>query len=284
MGYFYTQIARFFENLIIETGQHLSISIAGILFLGFPVSFSLSAYTFTILGKGGVAISLAIIAALFSSLVLGVLFSLLYRRLSSDTFVVFTLASVLAFDALLRSWDSVTGGVLGIAGVPKPAFLSSLLTLVVLEGVIAIVFLLSEYFVLKSPLGRMLQAHKEDTTLLDSLGCNSRTVGSLVIIFASFVSAVGGIVVIWRIQFLDPTLGGIPLLLPMLTISILAMRPRIRWMAIATLFVTLLPEILRFFPFPSTIIGHLRLLFYSCFLIVLVRRLSSGYTSEKRSI
>lgn len=284
MGYLYTQIARFLENAVIETGQYLSISVAGVLFLGFPVSFSLSAYIFTILGKEGIAISLAIMAALVSSLLLGVLFALLYRHLSNDGFVVFTLASVLAFDALLRSWDSVTGGVLGIAGVPKPEFLSNFLSLVLLQCVIAAVFLVIGYLVLKSPLGRMLRAHKENTTLLDSLGCNSRTVGSLAIIFASFTSAVGGIITVWRIQFLDPTLGGIPLLLSILTISILAVQPKIRWMIAATLIITLLPEVLRFFPFPSTVIGHLRLLFYSSFLIVLVYRFSSRYTSEKRFI
>jgi hypothetical protein len=48
--------------------------------------------------------------------------------------------------------------------------------------------------------------------------------------------------------------------------------------------IVLLPEILRFFPFPSSIMGHLRILFYSVLLIVLVKQLSTRYTSKKRFI
>ncbi len=284
MGYFYTQIARFLENVVVETGQHLAMSVAGILFLGFPVSFSLGAYTFAILEENGISMALAVTGALLSSSVLGVLFALLYRRLSNDSFAVFSLASVLAFDAVLRSWDSLTGGVLGISGVPRPAFLSSFLALVLLQTVIATLFLLFEYIVLHSSLGRSLQAHKESKTFLDSLGVHSKNVGSLAIIFASFSGAVGGIITIWRIQFLDPTFGGIPMLLIMLSMSILAMKPRVFWMFSTVLFITLLPEVLRLFPFPSSIIGHLRLLLYSVFLILLVNKLSSGYTSEKRFV
>ncbi len=284
MGYLYTQIARFLENVVIETGQHLTMSIAGILFLGFPVSLSLGAYVFAIIEKTGDSMVLAVIGALCSSLVLGVLFALLYRRLSNDSFAVFSLASVLAFDAVLRSWDSLTGGVLGIPGVSRPGFLSSFLMLVLFQAVVAFLFLLFEYGILRSPLGRSLQAHKESKIFLDSLGVHSKNIGSLAIIFASFSGAVGGIIMIWRIQFLDPTFGGIPILLIVLTMSILAVKPRVLWMVGAVLFVTLLPEILRLFPLPSSIVGHLRLLLYSALLILLVNKLSSGYTSEKRLV
>jgi branched-chain amino acid transport system permease protein len=278
-------MARFFEGLTISVGSHLAVSVSGIFFLGTTVAFSLAAYVFTISAKAGSSIFLSVVLALLAAVILGVIFSFFYRRLSADSFVVFTLASVLAFDALLRSWSSLTGGVLGISGVPRPASVSSLADLVILQGVVAVSFVLFEYFILKSPFGRVLQAHKENRTYLNSLGWNSNFIGSAVVVLASFASAMAGILAIWRIQFLDPTFGGgIPLLIEVLTISILAIRPKVRWLVISTLVIILIPEVLRFFPMPSSILGHLRVILYSGLLIILVKRLSAGYTFEKRFV
>ncbi len=265
-------------------GSHLNVSVSGIFFFGTSVAYSLGAYVFTIMAKTGNSMFLSLIAAVLSSVILGLIFSMFYRRLSVDSFVVFTLASFLAFDALLRSWDSLTGGVLGISGVPKPAAFSNLPNLLILEGVVAFSFIVLEYAILKSPLGRALQAHKENKTFLDSTGWNSNFIGSLVIVAASLMSAVSGIISIWRMQFLDPTFSNVTLLIMMLTISILAVKPKVSWIIGSTLIIVLLPEVLRFFPFPSSMIGHLRLLFYSVLLIILVRKLSSSYTFEKRFV
>jgi len=284
MGYLFTQIARFFEGLPMSIGSHIAISVSGIFFFGATVAFSLGAYVFTIFAKAGNPIYISVLLALVAAVILGIIFSFFYRRLSTDSFVVFTLASVLAFDALIRSWSSLTGGVLGISGVPRPAYISNLVSLVVLQGIVAVSFILFEYLLLKSPFGRVLQAHKENRTYLNSLGWSSDFIGSSVVVLASFMSAITGILAIWRIQFLDPTFGGIPLLIEFLTISILAIRPKVRWIVISTFVIILIPEILRFFPFPSSILGHLRIILYSGLLIILVKKLSSGYTFEKRFV
>lgn len=284
MGYFLTQCARFFEGLPMAIGSHLTISVSGIFFFGSTVAFSFGAYVFTLAVKAGNSILISLLISLGASAVLGIFFSIFYRRLSTDSFVVFSLASVLAFDALVRSWDSVTGGVLGISGVPRPGFISNLFELVVMQCILAASFLLFEFFILKSPLGRALQAHKENKVFLNSIGWNSNFIGSLVIVLASVMSAITGILSIWRIQFLDPTFGGIPLLIEVLTISILAAKPKVRWILMSAFVILFLPEVLRFFPFPSGILGHVRLLVYSVLLIFLVKKMSAGYTFEKRFV
>lgn len=284
MGYVLTQIARFFEGLMVSIGEHLTLSVAGIFFLGFPVTFSFSAYAYTILARQGTPLWLAIATALAGSGVVGVLFALLYRRLSNDSFAVFTLASVLAFSALVSSWESLTGGVLGIPGVPVPPFARGLSSLTFFEALLSAVLVAGEYFLLRSSFGRSLQAHKESKTFLDSLGTDSRSVGSIVVVLSSLLGAVGGLVTIWRIQFIDPTFGGVALLLQILTISILAVRPRVGWLMGATAVIVFLPEALSFFPFPSSVLGPLRLLVYAVFLMILINRFSANYTSEKRFV
>ncbi|MFA5870924.1 MAG: branched-chain amino acid ABC transporter permease [Candidatus Paceibacterota bacterium] len=284
MGYLYTQIARFFETSMLSVGVHITTSIAGIFFFGFPVAFSFGAYALVILIKNGFTLWIAFIITILLSVLLGLIFSLLYRRLSNDGFAVFTFASVLAFDSLIKSWDSLTGGVLGISGISRPSFARTLVALVILQGILAICVFIFEYTLLQSPFGRALRAHNESKIFLDATGIPASGIGSFAITLAVVLSALAGILAIWRIQFLDPSFGGIAILLQILTIGILAMKPKVSGLILSVLCIVLLPEILRFFPFPSSIMGHLRILFYSVLLIVLVKQLSTRYTSKKRFI
>lgn len=284
MGYLYTQLARFWETITTSVGLHTTLSVGGISFFGFPVAFSASAYVFTIAMKNGGAFGVAAGAAVIVGILLGLGYIVMYRRLSNDSFAVFTLASVLAFDALVRSWDSVTGGVLGIAGVPRPPFAQPLAALVIFQMFVAITFLLAEYAMFRAPFGRTLLAHRENRNVLESLGVSSRTTGAYAILFACLTSAAAGLLTVWRIQFLDPTFGGIPLLIQILTVAILALRPRLGWLIGATALIVLLPELLRFFAFPTAILGHLRLGLYAAVLLVLVGKISARYSMEKRTV
>jgi len=78
---------------------------------------------------------------------------------------------------------------------------------------------------------------------------------------------------VWRIRFLDPSFVGLPLLLQMLTIAIIAARPKVRWVALSTLFIVLLPEVLRFVDLPSSMVGQLRVLIYAGALIIILKNL-----------
>ena len=284
MGYIYTQIARFWETALLAAGSHLALSVGGIFFFGFPVAFSLGAYVFAILVGTGIGFWPAVFFAVFMSAGVGLVYALLYGKLSNDSFAVFTLASVLALDALIRSWDSMTGGVLGIANIVRPAWVHTFLDLILLQGAVAAAVLIIEYFFLRSPFGRALQAHKEDKILLEASGVSSFRVGSVVLVLSVIFSACAGILAAWRIRFIDPTFGGIPILLQIVTISILAFTPKVRWLAGSTLFVVLLPEVLRFFNFSSTVVGPMRLLVYSVMLIFLVKRMATSYTLQKRQV
>lgn len=284
MGYLYTQLARFFETVVASVGLHSTLSVGGISFFGFPVAFSAGAYAFAIIMKQGGTFWPALVGALGVGALLGAGYIVMYRRLSNDSFAVFSLASVLAFDALVRSWDSVTGGVLGIAGVSRPPFARPLMFLVVFQAVVAVAFLLVEYGMLRAPFGRALLAHRENKNVLESLGVSAHRTGSYAILFACVASAAAGLLTIWRIQFLDPSFGGIPLLIQVLTVAILALRPRIAWLIGATVLIVLIPEALRLFAFPAAILGHLRLALYAAFLLVLVGKVSARYRVEKRIV
>ncbi len=284
MGYIVLQLARFFETVILAVGTHLAISVGGIFFFGFTVTYLMGSYSVAIAGQAGIGIVPSTLIALAVSFIGGAICALLYRRLSNDGFAVFMIASLFAFDAVLKSWSAVTGGTLGIAGIIRPSFTPTLTGIMLLEGVLALLCILLEFVILKSPLGRSLLAHKESPRLLNATGISAKKVGMMVIIFAALVSGLSGIVGAWRIQFLDPTFGGVVYLIFGLTIAILATKPKISWLLGACAFALILPELLRFLPFPSSIFADLRTLVYAILLIVLIHRLSKKHTDHKRLI
>ncbi|RJP45954.1 branched-chain amino acid ABC transporter permease [Candidatus Parcubacteria bacterium] len=270
MGYLFTTIARVWETSLAAIGGHLTLSLGGILFLGFPAAFWCGAYGYALAAKAGMSlgISFAIGGALAASA--GGIFAFFYSRISNDSFAVITLASFLALEALIRSWDSVTGGVLGIAGVPRFSFAQALRGLVLFEAYVVIPAFILESFLANGPFGRSLRALKENKTALIAMGTSANVIGQAAVVFASLFVGVSGILAASRVQFLDPSLGGIFLLTQTLTVAIIANTPKTLRLLGVTVAVVLLPEFLRFLDLPLSILGHARNVLYGFLLIILI--------------
>ena len=284
MGYIILQLQRLGEVVIFSVGNHLAISVAGIPFFAFTVPYMVSAYTVAIMAAHGYSFFTAVVAAIVLGIATGIFYAVMYRRLSTDSFAVFTVASLFGFDALVRSWDSVTGGVLGIAGIERPAFMAELPQLLICTAIVAAVVLLFEYIILRSSFGRALQAHRESPRLLDTTGRSAKNIGTKVIIICALLAGIAGVIGAWRIQFLDPSFGSINYFVFGLTISILADKPKVQWLFIASFVTLFVPELLRFFPLPESILGYSRDLIYAVILIALVHVISAKYTEQKRLV
>jgi len=283
MGYVLTVLINFLESLIGGLGAHLTISLGGIAFFALPAIYYLATYTFVISQRLGVPLIGAVGLAVVIASLLGLFFTLAYRKLSSDSFAILGVSSVFAVEAVVKSWDSMTGGVLGIAGIIRPVWASSLSQLALVSLIMVIILLFLEWFFLKSPYGRGLLGLRENKILLESLGLSGYKLGSWMIIIASVLITFAGILTAWRIQFLDPSFGGMRILIYTATIGILALKPKLWWLIGAVFIVSTVPELLRFFDLPSTIMGHLRVLFYVIILLVTLRGLQ-GRLAVKRFV
>jgi branched-chain amino acid transport system permease protein len=282
MGYFLTNASRVFETALSAIGGHLTLGLGGIIFLGFPAAFWCGAYGYAIAAKAGLSVGPSVGIGLLLAGAAGAVFAFFYARLSNDSFAVLTLASLLALEALIRSWDSLTGGVLGIAGVPRLGGMT-VVQLVALQAVVACVAFLLESLLIRSRFGRSLRALKENKDSLVALGTSPERTGQCVVFIFSMLAGVGGIFGASRIQFLDLSLGGIVFLVQILTIAIIANTPGTLRVLGVTIVVILLPEIFRFFSLPVLILGYLRNLLYAAILIILVYYVVH-HTSLKRNV
>lgn len=285
MGYYFSVLIKIFISFIQSVGAHLSLSQAGIFFLAIPVSYSFMAYSLAILQKKfGMGALWAFGLGLVLTFLLGLVLSYLYIRVSRESFTVLTAASIVGFEAFLKSFSELTGGVLGISGIMRPSFMKSLFAIMVASGILMVAMMIMEYLIFKAPLGRKIRGMKESETLLESLGISSAKVAVVLISMATVLSGFAGGLEILRIQFLDPTFGGFPNLILVASIAILAQQPSVRSLFLSTLFVVLLPEILRFFNFHPSQMGHMRMLVYSGMLVVLIRNLSGKFKTNSRIV
>lgn len=283
MGYILTTIAFLSLLTLTGVGLHISVSLAGKMLLAFPVIYITSEYTLALSQRAGLAPWTAFALALLAALITGFGLALLERRLPKDSFAVIGLAASFAFVALAKSWQSLTNGVLGIAGIERPAGLESLEAMALFCLVLAILVLSFEWVLLKSPLSRRWRALKEAPHLLDGMGVSSKQVSFATLLLASLIIGLTTPYA-WLYQYLDPSTGGIAALLRGLSIAILATQAKVSRVILASLFVTMLPELLRFLDLPSSVMGPLRSILYSVVLIILLFALQKRTFNTNRQI
>lgn len=284
MGYFLTILVFYGRTAISSVGIHLVFSLGGIFFLGMPSVVKVGAYTIALAEKQGMSGGVSFFIALSISFLCGLMFAWLFMKVSADSFAVLSLASILAIEALLRSWDTVTNGVLGISGIKRPDLFSTLPSLAIGIIVVVIVLFLMEFILLQTWIGRALRAYKQDEISLQALGVPTMKLAQAAILIASILAGISGIFMAWHIQYIDPMISGIPFLIEVITIGILSLKPKVRSVALMTLLVIVLPESLKFIDFPTSVFGYMRTFSYSIVLIFLILKLSKQQYITKRNI
>lgn len=270
MGYLLTILMKFGIYALFGVGIHLVFSQAGIVYLGMPAIVAFSGYVLAVVEKFGCSPWLAFLIAMAAGLLMGLMLVYFYLKLSADAFTVLGFVSIFALVALFNSWESVTNGTLGIVGVHRPEIISSLFGLTVFALICGIGAFVFDFFVNKSAFGRKLRAYKEFPIVLDAQSINSKKIAVKVIMISTFLFALGGILITWQLQSIEPNFGGQPLLVEILTLGILALSPKILDVLISVLIVVMLPEVLRFVDLSASDIGYLRVILYSVMLIVLI--------------
>ncbi|MBD3327980.1 hypothetical protein GF340_01620 [Candidatus Peregrinibacteria bacterium] len=284
MSYFLVTLLAFFNTLINCSPLQVLVSVGGIFFLGFPVMAKVSAYTVAILEKSDFNPLVAMLIAILLTIIIAIGFYYLYLRVSNDSFAVIGLAAMLAVEALIISWDDLTNGLLGIPGIPRPEIANSIPSLLFVTILFALIVLVFEWLFFQTKYGRALRAMKENNISVEALGINPNKIILGIMITMAVVFSFSTSLYLWRVQFLAPSFAGLHYLILLLTIAIMAHRPKVTLLILSTVFVFYIPELLRFFPLPSAILGYSRLVIYSLLLIVLLINLSPKFITSSRKI
>jgi branched-chain amino acid transport system permease protein len=185
---------------ILVLGVYLMTGLTGLFSLGQGGFVSIGAYTAAIAYmRFGVPFPLALAMAVVMGAVLGFLVGIPTLRLRRDYFLLVTFGLGEMVRAGLLYLAQLTGGALGMAGMPKKVGLP-----LILGSIVVITFI--TYSLKRSRFGRDCIAIRDDELAASMMGINVYAHKMKVFMISSAITAYGGALYAFNILFIEPNL------------------------------------------------------------------------------
>jgi len=261
--------------LILAQSLNLTFGLGQLFNLAHVASYAVGAYTTALLATEAESpFWVCVTASVLTSGVFALLLGAIALRLSNDYFAIGTLAFSSVVSSLLINWRSVTHGVLGIPGIPRPDLLGADLYqnshFLALMSIFVVVTQVLFYLLYSSPFGRALRGLAEYEQAALALGRDTRLIRNFAFFFSSAGAGLAGSLFAYYLSYIDPSSFSLGEMVFILTIVIVG-RPGSYWGVIAaTIFLVLLPEPLRFLQIDSAYLGPARQLIHATLLFSVV--------------
>jgi branched-chain amino acid transport system permease protein len=211
----------------------------------------------------------AIVAAIFSSTL-----SLPAIRIRDDYFAVASFAIQMVFFGLFNNWDEITGGALGISGIPRPTVfgwrMNTHVDFVIVSCCLLALSVALISRISRSPFGRVLRGIREDEVMTQSLGKNVAGFKVTACAVSAALAGCAGAVYAPYATFIDPTGFTINESILVLSMVILGGSGTVSGPVLGATVLVALPEILRFVGLPSATAANLRQVIYGSVLMLMV--------------
>lgn len=199
---------------ILAIGLNFILGYAGYFHLGLGAFYGLGAYGAAALG---VHQQLPMIVALLVMPIAGALVSAIIGPLLLRTrdlhFAVATLALGMIVSDVTNNWTSVTGGPIGISGIPRPGIIGfggwsidgrTLPGMFVITSSILLALMAAAAFARKSNFVLILRGIKSDDLMTRSLGFSTSRYKVAAFAIAGAIAAIGGVLYSHIVQFISP--------------------------------------------------------------------------------
>ncbi len=261
--------------LILAQSFNLTFGLGRLFNLAHIACYAIGAYTAALMSTElNQSVWVCLPAAMLTSGVFALLIGGISLKLTHDYFAIGSLAFSAVVTAVLINWKSLTRGVLGIPGIPRPEiaeinFYENINFLYFLAIVVVAVYIVL-YCIFRSRFARRLraQAEHEPATMALAIGIGSLRNTSFII--ASAFAGLAGAIFAYYINYIDPSSFGLHEMVFVLSLVIVG-KPGSFWgVTLSTIFLVLLPEPLRFIDIPPSVLGPMRQLLYAVILFGVV--------------
>jgi ABC-type branched-chain amino acid transport system, permease component len=145
--------------------------------------------------------------------VIGFFVGVVSLRLKEHFFAIFTLCVGFIIYLIIEKWDSVTGGTVGIIGIPGPAPIGPITFDSAISQYYLVVFFLVVslwlmHRIVNSLLGRTFIAIRNSDDLAQALGINLMRNKTLSFVLSTFYAGIAGGLYAGYVRFLGPDLAG----------------------------------------------------------------------------
>ncbi len=271
--------------IILSISLNLLVGYAGLLSIAQAAFYGVGAYVAALMALNLHSQFLVnIICAVFLSGILGALVGIPSLRIRDDYFVIATFAFQVITFSILNNWVSLTGGPMGLTGIPAPVIMgwqvNTHIDFLILVSLLCLIVVSFSLKLGHSPFGRMLKSIREDEIFTQAIGKNIAFSKVAIFIIGSGMAAVAGVIYAYYISFIDPTSFTIMESIFIISIVIIGGAGNIWGSIIGAVFLVLLPEALRFLGMPSAIAANMRQIIYGALLVICMLYRPQGFLGE----
>ncbi|MGE5072020.1 MAG: ABC transporter permease, partial [Anaerolineae bacterium] len=212
--------------ILLTLGLNILLGVAGVLDLGYAMSFALGGYTAAILT---LRLSIDFVWLLLASASLAGLFGALKgsaaMRLRGDYLAVATLALGLITQQVIINGGSLTGGARGLSALPAPHVLAFVFRTPFSQYYLVLVIVVLAAFasgrLIASRTGRAWLASSEDETAAQSSGVSSSSYRQMAFVLSSALAGIAGALYASTFSYIDPDIAAFHISAMMLAMVIL---------------------------------------------------------------
>jgi len=268
MDYIYHLITFITFYTILASSLNLFSGYTGLLSLAHAGFYGIGAYTSALLSTHyGISPFINIFIAMLFSGVVAFAISFIALRTYEDYFVVVTLGIQIIIFSLMNNLTGITNGPLGVVGIDGFAFLESNLSFMIFSIAIALIVYALLYNFSKSHYALNLKGIKEDEVYMQSLGKDVKRLKIEVFVISASIASVAGVLYAHYISYIDPTSFTVDESIFILSIVIIGGLGNLRGAFLASAFMVLLPELLRFVGLPDSVGANMRQIIYGLILV-----------------
>jgi ABC-type branched-subunit amino acid transport system permease subunit len=259
-------------SVVPAIGLNLLFGYTGLISLGHMGFAGVGAYAAALLMKqAGWGFLPALVAAMGSAGLAGLLVGIPCLRLRSHFFVIVTLAVGLILGTLFNNLDWLTGGAEGLPGIPRPRPLLIGGVRIVLGNAtgfywvalaVTVAALLVQWAVVRSPFGRSLAAIRQDEALAEARGVNVFAHKLAVFALSAAIAGAGGALRACFLRVAAPSSFDLAESINLVAVVILGGAGYQAGPALGSLAFVALPEVLR-------VANQARLLVFGAMLVLL---------------
>ncbi len=270
---------------ILAISLNLLVGYTGLVSLSHASFYGIGAYTSTLLMmKAGIPFLPSLFLSILGSVLLSFTISIPSLKLKGDYFILATLAFQIITFTILYNWVSLTRGPYGIPGIPFPEIfginIDSIPSYFIFTSLIALFCIGLFYLLGNSPFGRVLKAIREDEISASSLGKNITKFKVTAFAISAGFASIPGALFAGYMRYIDPTSFTLSESVFIISIIIIGGTGNISGPIIGTVFMIILPEILRFLAIPDSIAANMRQIIYGILIIIIMRYMPQGIKGE----
>lgn len=266
---------------ILSQSLNLASGYTGLISLAHAGFYGIGAYVTAILSvKFGFSFWLNLPIAMVVCAVIAFIVSLIALRTVEDYFIICTLGIQAIAFAIMNNWMDLTRGPLGIPGIPAISLfgyaLDSKISFLILSVFLVALCWLFLKRITNSGFGKSLIAVSEDEIYTQSIGKNVYSLKITSFTISAVLASIPGALYAHYISYIDPTSFTINESIFILSIVIIGGMGSLTGSFVASAFMILLPEGLRFIGMPDNIAANMRQIIYGLILVVIMMKGKNG--------